>query len=335
MASKIKITKDYIFKILKTQIKYLDQLNFNYAFLNDCIESTFLLEDALSKNIIKKNSLIIDYKKNTSKLFLNSKNFLKFGFKEIDLIFILRRYQIESRYLQTIIKKLKSKNKDIQIFDQTALSWEIWHKNEKYKYEFRKIKIFLKKNELIPSYYYNDYLIDYSKKIINKNNFRTLLDMCCGIGTVGMSLLAETKIKKTHFIDIKNLKNSIERSFKENNFKTKPIFTKSNSFSNLNKKYKFDCIVANPPYFYNNKINSNPIGYDFKFKFLKTFFKNVSHHLNDRGKIVFLKINDDLKINLKFAQTKFIKEILKKNKLKLISHLKIPGTIYEVMTIKK
>jgi len=91
MLKKKLISKDYIFKILKSHIKNIDQLNFNYAFLNDSEESTYLLKKALSKKIINKNSLIIDYKTNSSNFFSNSKNFFKVGFKKIDLIFILRK----------------------------------------------------------------------------------------------------------------------------------------------------------------------------------------------------------------------------------------------------
>ena len=335
MLKKKLISKDYIFKILKSHIKNIDQLNFNYAFLNDSEESTYLLKKALSKKIINKNSLIIDYKTNSSNFFSNSKNFFKVGFKKIDLIFILRKNQISSSYLKNIVEKLRRKKKDIQIFDQTALTWEIWHKKENYNYKFRNIKILLKKNELKPSYNYNNFLIDYSKKIISKNNLQTLLDMCCGIGTIGFSLLSETKLKKGHFIDIKNLKKIIEKNKKINNFKSEIKFTKSDCFSALNKKNKFDLIISNPPFFRSNSIRANSIGFDFKFNFLNNFFTNVSHYMTSKGKIIFLKINDDLKINLKFAKNKIFKKIFKKNKLKLIEHLKIPGTIYEVMLISK
>ena len=340
MFKKIKISKDYIFKILKFNIKYLEQLNYNYAFLNDSTESFFLLKKALSRKIIKQNSLIINYKtkddRACSNFFSNSNSlFRKNGLKKIDLIFILRKNQIDSFYLKNLVAKLKKKKKNIEIFDQTALTWEKWHKNKKSIYYFRKAKFLLKKNELIPSYNYNNFLIDYSKKIINKYKMKSLLDMGCGLGTIGISLSSETNIKKTHFIDINNHKKIVHKNALINNLKSQIEFTQSDVFSALTQKHKFDCIVSNPPYFYVDKKKFDPIGGDYRYNFIKNFFKDSYNYLTENGKIIYLKINDNLKTKQKFTKMNIFKKILKKNNFKLIKNLKIAGTIYELLLISK
>ncbi len=143
----------------------------------------------------------------------------------------------------------------------------------------------------------------------------SILDLCCGSGCIGISILKHILHSKVVFVDIDS--NFIEQTklnleinqIPENRYK----IIKSDLFANINEK--FDYIFTNPPYVSKN---------DTVPKSLK-FEPEVALFANNNGMEIIEKIlnnfqgylNPDGQLFLEFGQEQQvgIKKILKKNNL--------------------
>lgn len=160
------------------------------------------------------------------------------------------------------------------------------------------VKIDLSKKVLIPRYETEE-LIYQTINFIRENQYKEILDLCCGSGFIGIAL-------KKYFNEINVCQSDIDKNaikqtiinLKLNNIKNNVI--QSNMFENINKK--FDLIVSNPPYLSKKDINliSKSV---LKFEPHKALFakkdglefyeiieKNLNKYLKKNGMII-LEIN--------------------------------------------
>ena len=187
-------------------------------------------------------------------------------------------------------------------------------------------------------------LIDYNK--VNKSNI-SFIDLCCGTGCLGISLLDEFRYSECNFIDISSeaievcKKNILNTGL----YKRSKVY-KSNLFQDFPKEnlIKSDFIVSNPPYIPSGHIKNlekstlfDPIlaldgGDDGLF-----FYKEITNYLYDieyKGKLYFEidpLITDQL---IKFLLEKNVKISYKKEdylKLDRLIKISFPFTDWRVL----
>lgn len=333
MKKQFSLIKSY--KLLAYYTKITEKLNYKPAYLCDSIDSKIKIENCISGKFIKNDCLVILKNCDSPR---NSKNFIDFkkvNFKNIDILFVIRHFSIDSFGLKNLVDLIKKKNKNIAICDQTSYIWECWSEKKNLNYFFRNIQLSVQKNKLMPSYYFNDFFIDKINKIIKKNKYKSMLDMCCGSGVIGLSVHKDMNLKKLTLSDIdSSISNSIKISLKSNNFNsTKVKFLTSDGFKKFRKKDRYDLIVLNPP-FVDLKINSHHHlnGHDPGFEFTKSFFENVSNFLNKRGVILYIKPRQVF--HKKVISNYHVKKFIDNTKIKLKNIENIPGTPYSVLTLK-
>jgi tRNA1(Val) A37 N6-methylase TrmN6 len=153
--------------------------------------------------------------------------------------------------------------------------------------------------------------------------------MCCGSGTIGLSVFKETKLKTLTLSDIDpSISKSINSSFKLNNFtSTKVKLIISDGFKNFKNKIKYDLISLNPPFFNFKRTKNNHLnGHDYKFKFNKNFFRLAGDFLKPKGQILFIKpIDGSVKGVLLDSE---IQKFISNSKLEFKKKLNIKGTHY-------
>lgn len=134
------------------------------------------------------------------------------------------------------------------------------------------------------SYFFAGFL----KKYVQKNKPSTFLDIGCGSGILATTISKFFKNKDILCADINPSAVSATRLL---GFKT----VKSNLFSKISKKRKFDLITFNAPYLPESEYEIEPKssklittggkeGDEISLKFLK----KAKEHLTDRGKILLL-----------------------------------------------
>jgi methylase of polypeptide subunit release factors len=321
------------YNLIRYYRNLLKKLNYKFAFLCDNIDAKIKLERCISGNFINDTDLILaqntDAPRNAKKITF------KKSLNNIDTVFIVRHFSIGGRKLKSLVDEIKRSNKkDIAIFDQSAHIWECWSQKNYLNFYFRKIILNVSKNKLIPSYYYNDAFIDKIIEIIKKKKYKSVIDMCCGSGVIGLSILKETKLKKLILsdIDISILK-SIKTSLKLNKLSNSSVkFLVSDGFKKFKKNDKSDLIVLNPP-FVNQEITSHNHlnGHDPEWKFSIHFFRNASNFLNAGGKILFIKPRDIVGNNVLLDSD--VKYFIKNTKLQLKEKINIRGTHYCILIL--
>ena len=131
-----------------------------------------------------------------------------------------------------------------------------------------------------------------------------ILDICCGVGIVGLTIFSKLKekaiIKEIVFADINifNL-NSLQRTLKINNlehFLGKTIrYYLSNALINIPNNEKFDIIVSNPPHYLGAEesktlLSPRELGtYDIGWSFHDSFYKHCHNYLAEHGEVWFLE----------------------------------------------
>ena len=131
-----------------------------------------------------------------------------------------------------------------------------------------------------------------------------VLDICCGVGVVGLTLFSEFKesgiVKEVVLSDI-NIFNihTLKRALADNGLD--PLTPSqirhylSDGLSHIPKEEKFDIIVSNPPHIFaqesTEQLVSTPrLGtYDVEWAFHKSFYHECHHYLTARGEVWFLE----------------------------------------------
>lgn len=115
--------------------------------------------------------------------------------------------------------------------------------------EFMGLDFFIKEGVLIPRPD-TEVLVEETLKIIEHNNYKTVADVCCGSGIIGISIAHYAKNTTVSSYDISDI--AIEVTVE--NIKRLKLTERVNTFksdllkSALEKHEKFDIIVSNPPY---------------------------------------------------------------------------------------
>lgn len=112
--------------------------------------------------------------------------------------------------------------------------------------EFMKMKFYVDENVLIPRQD-TEIVVEEAIKIINKHNFKNILDMCTGSGAIAVSVAKYTECTNVHAVDISLKALEVAKmNANINNVGDRIEFIHSNIFENINEKY--DLIISNPPY---------------------------------------------------------------------------------------
>ncbi len=149
----------------------------------------------------------------------------------------------------------------------------------------------------------------------NRDQALHILDLGCGTGCIGLTILKLYKNITCDFVDISEKTLKIAKENAENlKLSDRANFIKSNWFSNLSSKY--DAIVSNPPYISKNYQLDLETSYDPE---IALFSENEG--MSDVAYIVsnacaYIKSNGILFIEMGFDQSEKIKNI--KTELKLI-----------------
>lgn len=134
----------------------------------------------------------------------------------------------------------------------------------------------------------------------------SVLDMCCGVGVVGLTLCAylrndaETRVRRISFADINiyNL-NSLDKTLKTNpgerwgNVATERFLT--DGLKGIEPANQFDLIVSNPPHFHTDDFTDWTLQpsvlatMDPGWNFHKEFYASCHDYLSSKGEVWFLE----------------------------------------------
>ncbi len=189
------------------------------------------------------------------------------------------------------------------------------------KCEFMAMDFLLNNHTLIPRPD-TEILVEKAIEVINKNNFKNVIDIGTGSGAIAISLAKYCKISIDAIdISFKALEIAKENS-KLNNVKN-INFIQSNIFENINNKY--DMIVSNPPYIKTKVIENlesnvkdyEPIlaldGGENGLIFYEKITNNAYKYLNKNGYLIF---------EIGYEQAKEVEKIMEKNNFYNIKVLK-------------
>ncbi len=190
--------------------------------------------------------------------------------------------------------------------------------------EFLNLTLNVNKNVLIPRNETEQLadLIIKDIKAMDTQEDKTVLDMCCGSGCLGLAIAKNTKT----FATLSDLSKKAIKTAK-NNAKINQIdnveFKTSNLFNKISKKY--DIFVSNPPYIKTQEIDKLEIevksfepmlaldGGEDGYKFYKKIIGNLPDYLKDQALVYF-----EVGIN----QAQEVKQMLKVAKFKNIEIIK-------------
>lgn len=157
-------------------------------------------------------------------------------------------------------------------------------------------------------------------EVVNSSkNSLEILDLCCGSGAIGLSVLKHAKNKVNLTLVDKSAK---ALKIAKKNAKLLKVFDakfiKSNMFSHLKKHKRFDIIACNPPYICSRELSSLQVGvknFDPKIaldggkdglKFYKVIAENSQNFLNSQGVLILeIGYNQASDVSNLLAQNKF------------------------------
>lgn len=160
--------------------------------------------------------------------------------------------------------------------------------------EFMGLNFKVNENTLIPRCD-TEILVEKAIELINKNNYKSVLDIGTGSGAIAVSVAKYTDAKVTA-LDISNEAINVAKENAEQNG-VNVEFINSNLFSNINEK--FDLILSNPPYIEKDVIKTlEPDVKDYEpilaldggvdgLDFYKSITKDCCKYLNKNGSIAF------------------------------------------------
>ena len=158
--------------------------------------------------------------------------------------------------------------------------------------EFMKLSFYVDENVLIPQPD-TEILVEEVLLLANKENKKSILDICTGSGCIGISLSYYLENAKVTMSDIS--KNAIEiakKNAENNNLLDKVKFIESDLFEKIEEK--FDIIVSNPPYIETGVIKTLPKevqneptlaldGGEDGLKFYRDLLDKAPYYLNENG----------------------------------------------------
>lgn len=202
--------------------------------------------------------------------------------------------------------------------------------------DFMGEKFFVNPSVLIPRDE-TEILVTKAVEIINKNNFKSVLDMCTGSGCIACMIA-----KNTHStvlgtdISFDALETAVKNMERMELF-NRAIFRKSDIFSKISDEEKFDVIVSNPPYIPPSQKKTIQKEVTFEpdialytkdekgMEFYERIAKDAPHHLNNGGYILF---------ELGIGESKNAAEILKQYRFSDIQVVKDLANIDRVILAK-
>lgn len=154
-------------------------------------------------------------------------------------------------------------------------------------------------------------IVKIANEFINKFNFKDVLDLCCGTGVLGISLLLNSDINLTLIDKYQKAILNTRKNLQKHNLKANVI--KNDLLKNINCKY--DLIICNPPY-----ISFDDKNIDFSVKkfenkkaiyaknnglfFYQEIIPNAHLYLNQNGILI---------LEMGYNQKSFIKSIIINN----------------------
>ena len=199
--------------------------------------------------------------------------------------------------------------------------------------EFMGIDFYVNENVLIPQPD-TEILVEETLKIIKKekldNEKCKILDLCTGSGCIATSVGFYTKECKIFASDISSKALEVAKiNIENNNLQHRINEISSNLFEDIDKNFKFDIIVSNPPYIetsvihnLSKEVKNEPIlaldGGEDGLKFYKEILEKSYEHLSYNGYLLFEigynQANEILKEYYKKYSEKF--EVVTKDAIK-------------------
>ena len=153
--------------------------------------------------------------------------------------------------------------------------------------------------------------------IVNKKNYKTMLDLCTGSGVIGISVAKQTNLHDVTLVDISPEALQVARkNVLLNKVENKCKIVESNMFKTLYKlNNKYDIIVSNPPYLTKTEmkglsefVEKEPslalYGGKDGLDYYRLIFKNAKKFLNNGGVIA---------VEIGYAQANDVIEIISKH----------------------
>jgi len=163
--------------------------------------------------------------------------------------------------------------------------------------QFYGYNFYVDKNVLIPRLD-SECVASHAVDIINVMGYSSALDLCCGSGCLGITLLKESGIKNVIFSDIsKEAVDVARRNAEELGVSSKSVFVVGDLFENI--EGRLDIIICNPPYVSPNEYEAlEPQVRDYEprgallageggYAFYERIIKECGAHLEDGGTVVF------------------------------------------------
>lgn len=180
-----------------------------------------------------------------------------------------------------------------------------------HKQEFMKMELYVDENVLIPRSD-TEILVEEALNLIKDKENLNILDMCTGSGAIAISIAKYTKNNTIYAVDIS--KNALEVAKKNAAKNDVDIqFINSNMFENIDKNFKFDIIISNPPYIETDVIatldiqvqNEPKIALDGGIDGLE-FYRNILKNSEQ-----FLKPNGIICMEIGYNQAETVTDIFK------------------------
>lgn len=138
-------------------------------------------------------------------------------------------------------------------------------------------------------------LVEKALEIINKNNYKSLLDMGTGSGAIAIAIKKNASSLSVTASDISEKALSLAKENAFNN-STEISFIESDLFENIGEK--FDCILSNPPYIPTRDIEKLEKELSFEpenaldggadgLDFYRDIILEAKDHLNKKGLLMF------------------------------------------------
>ena len=169
-------------------------------------------------------------------------------------------------------------------------------------------------------------LVEKAVEYIHINHLKSMMDLCCGSGCIGISILNNSVIDSCTLVDISDKALEIaNRNIVHNEVYKKVITLKSDLFNEVTGKY--DLIVSNPPYIPSKEIetlsevvkNEPHLALDGGkdgLNMYRVIIHEASNYLNDKGYLM---------LEIGYNQLEKIKELIKDSDLEFMESVKDYG----------